>query len=191
MLFFCLVPAKESTAPIKEALLEEYMAQIAEGDRDALGALYHQANTAVYSFALSILKNTSDAEDALHDCFLDIYQAAEHYRPQGKPMAWVLTITRNLAISRLREHGRTEPLVQEDWQDRLADNPAVTHEDRMMLEAVLSALSDEERQIVTLHALTGLRHREIAALLGLPLPTVLSKYSRALKKLQLAWKEAD
>ena len=66
-----------------------------------------------------------------------------------------------------------------------------TFEDRMMLEAVLSALSDEERQIVTLHALTGLRHREIAALLGLPLPTVLSKYSRALKKLQLAWKEAD
>lgn len=61
----------------------------------------------------------------------------------------------------------------------------------MMLEAVLSALSDEERAIVTLHALTGLRHREIAALLGLPLPTVLSKYSRALKKLQLAWKEAD
>ena len=61
-----------------------------------------------------------------------------------------------------------------------------TFEDRMMLEAVLSALSDEERQIVTLHALTGLRHREIAALLGLPLPTVLSKYSRALKKLQRA-----
>ena len=106
-------------------------------------------------------------------------------------MAWLLTITRNLAISRLREHGRTEPLVQEDWQDRLADNPAVTHEDRLMLQAMLSALGDQERQIVTLHALTGLRHREIASLLGLPLPTVLSKYSRALKKLQLAWKEAD
>ena len=132
-----------------------------------------------------------DAEDILHDAYLQVWNAAGGYRRQGKPMAWVLTITRNLAISRLREHGRTEPLVQEDWQDRLADNPAVTHEDRMMLEAVLSALSDEERQIVTLHALTGLRHREIAALLGLPLPTVLSKYSRALKKLQLAWKEAD
>ena len=77
------------------------------------------------------------------------------------------------------------------WQDRLADSPAVTHEDRLMLQAMLSALGDEERQIVTLHALTGLRHREIAALLGLPLPTVLSKYSRALKKLQQAWKEED
>ena len=105
-------------------------------------------------------------------------------------MAWVLTITRNLAISRLREHGRTEPLVQEDWQDRLADNPAVTHEDRLTLAALLESLSPEEQQIVTLHALTGLKHREVAALLELPLATVLSKYARALKKLQHAWKEA-
>ena len=161
------------------------------GDKDALADLYSRTRPAVYGFALSIVKNAHDAEDILHDACLQVWNAAGGYRRQGKPMAWVLTITRNLAISRLREHGRTEPLVQEDWQDRLADNPAVTHEDRMMLEAVLSALSDEERQIVTLHALTGLRHREIAALLGLPLPTVLSKYSRALKKLQLAWKEAD
>ena len=49
---------------------------------------------------------------------------------------------------------------------------------------MLSALSDEERQIVTLHALTGLRHREIAALLELPLPTVLSKYHRAIRKMR-------
>ena len=47
----------------------------------------------------------------------------------------------------------------------------------MTLEALLSALGDEERQIVTLHALTGLKHREIAQVLGLPLATVLSKYS--------------
>ena len=60
----------------------------------------------------------------------------------------------------------------------------------MMLSGLLSALNDQERQIITLHALTGLKHREIAALLDLPLPTVLSKYSRALKKLKLAWKEA-
>ena len=186
--------------PDADAALEDCIARIAGGDKDALADLYSRTRPAVYGFALSIVKNAHDAEDILHDACLQVWNAAGGYRRQGKPMAWVLTITRNLAISRLREHGRTEPLVQEDWQDRRADNPAVTHEDRvmpvsythlMMLEAVLSALSDEERQIVTLHALTGLRHREIAALLGLPLPTVLSKYSRALKKLQLAWKEAD
>lgn len=75
--------------PDKEALLEEYMAQIAKGDHDALAALYQHTNASIYGFALSILKNASDAEDALHDCFLDIYQAAGSYRPQGKPMAWI------------------------------------------------------------------------------------------------------
>jgi RNA polymerase sigma-70 factor (ECF subfamily) len=45
-------------------------------------------------------------------------------------------------------------------------------------------LSDQERQIVVLHAVSGLKHREIAAALNLPLPTVLSKYNRALKKLK-------
>ena len=174
-MIFCMTVAEPD--PDADAALEDCIARIAGGDKDALADLYSRTRPAVYGFALSIVKNAHDAEDILHDACLQVWNAAGGYRRQGKPMAWVLTITRNLAISRLREHGRTEPLVQEDWQDRLADNPAVT--------------SDEERQIVTLHALTGLRHREIAALLGLPLPTVLSKYSRALKKLQLAWKEAD
>ena len=191
-MIFCMTVAEPD--PDADAALEDCITRIAGGDKDALADLYSRTRPAVYGFALSIIKNAHDAEDILHDAYLQVWNAAGGYRRQGKPMAWVLTITRNLAISRLREHGRTEPLVQEDWQDRLADrliDGNVVIEDRMMLEAVLSALSDEERQIVTLHALTGLRHREIAALLGLPLPTVLSKYSRALKKLQLAWKEAD
>ena len=161
------------------------------GDVKAFSQLYAGIYQDLYRFALYMTRHRQDAEDAVQETYVKAYQSAAQYRSQGKPMAWLLTITRNLAISRLREHGRTEPLVQEDWQDRLADNPAVTHEDRLMLQAMLSALGDQERQIVTLHALTGLRHREIASLLGLPLPTVLSKYSRALKKLQLAWKEAD
>ena len=184
MLFFCSVPAKESTAPIKEALLEEYMAQIAKGDRDALGALYHQANTAVYSFALSILKNTSDAEDALHDCFLDIYQAAEHYRPQGKPMAWIFTIVRNRCLQKLRERTRTADIPSEDWEPYLQSRESITPEDRLLIGTCMERLNQQERQIVVLHAVSGFRHREIAQLLQLPLPTVLSKYHRALKKLK-------
>lgn len=74
---------------------------------------------------------------------------------------------------------------------QFADTPAVTTEDRLVLESMLAFLTDEERQIVTLHALTGLKHREIAALLELPLPTVLSKYNRALKKLKLVLKEGE
>ena len=106
-------------------------------------------------------------------------------------MAWLMTIVRNLSLDRIRQRQRTEPLDWDGWQERFAGFPAVTAEDRMALTALLTALGDQEREIVTLHALTGLKHREIAALLDLPLATVLSKYSRAMKKLRLAWKEAD
>ena len=56
--------------------------------------------------------------------------------------------------------------------------------DRMVLEAAMSVLDAEERQIVVLHAMTGFKHREIAEILDLPTGTVLSKYNRALKKMR-------
>lgn len=186
---FCMTVTEP--APGAGAALEDCIARIAGGDREALARLYGLTRPAVYGFALSILKNPHDAEDVLQDAYLQVWNAAPQYRSRGKAMAWLLTIVRNLATDQLRRQSRTEPLVWEDWQDRLAGIPAVSAEDRMALAALLTALEDQERQIVALHALTGLKHREIAALLDLPLPTVLSKYSRALKKLRLAWKEAN
>ena len=186
---FCMTVTAPS--PGDDAVLDLCIARIANGDQNALADLYSRTRPAVYGFALSILKNTHDAEDVLHDAYLQVWRSAGQYRSQGKPRAWLMTIVRNLSLSYLRQQSRTEPLTQEDWQDRFAANPAVTQEDRLTLGALLAALEDQERQIVTLHALGGLKHREIAAMLDLPLPTVLSKYSRALKKLQLAWKEAN
>ena len=61
---------------------------------------------------------------------------------------------------------------------------AVRFHERNILQHALANLGDEERRIVLLHAVTGMKHREIAALLELPLPTVLSKYHRALKKMR-------
>ena len=76
-------------------------------------------------------------------------------------------------------------LSEEEWNAIPADSPDVTSEDREVLQQALASLGDEERQVVLLHAVTGLKHREIAALLEMPLATVLSKYHRALKKLRV------
>ena len=56
--------------------------------------------------------------------------------------------------------------------------------DNLQAAEWLQVLKEEEQQIVVLHALTGWKHREIAAFLKLPLATVLSKYARAMKKLR-------
>ena len=157
---------------------------IAGGNMDSLEQLYRVASTPVYSYALSILKNRHDAEDILHDCFLSIFRSAVSYRSSGRPMAWIMTITRNLCLSKLRE-GRRESSLDDETAGILepaADSLDI--EEKLLLEACLNQLSEEEQQIITLHLTAGFKHREIAAMLDLPLSTVLSKYNRAMKKLR-------
>ena len=174
-------PSRYST-PEPDAL-EACLARIQAGESDALAELYDRTRIPVYSFALSILTHAADAEDVLHDCYLNVQAGAAAYRPQGKPLAWMMTITRNLCLHRLRERSRTADAPPEDWERLLAQRPCMTAEDRLLVAACMQQLSDQERQIVTLHAVAGFKHREIAQMLDLGLSTVLSKYRRALRKL--------
>ena len=186
MLIFC---AEFETRPCRtDSQLDDWIRQIGEGDKNALAGLYEAVRTPVYSYALSLLKNAQDAEDVLHDCFLSIHASAAGYRSVSKPMAWILTITRNLCLMKLREktkenHRRTD-IPEEDWDTKLGLSAEMDADDRLALEECMRRLSDEERQIVVLHAVSGLKHREIAGMLSLPLPTVLSKYRRAIHKLK-------
>ena len=164
--------------------MDDLLFRIAAGEQAALAQLYEHTQASVFGFALSILKNTHDAEDVLHDCYVAVWQGAAGYRSRGKPLAWILTITRNLCLQQLRTRSRVSDLAPEDWEPYLADKEGVTLEDRSILRSCMEQLRDEERQIVTLHALSGFKHREIAAILQLPLPTVLSKYHRAVKRLK-------
>ncbi|MDY3282607.1 RNA polymerase sigma factor [Dysosmobacter sp.] len=164
--------------------LEALLSGIAAGDREALARLYCRTRAAVYALALSILRNACDAQDVTQDVFVRVWERAPQYRPQGSPMAWLLTIARNESRMKLRQAGRYVELGEGEWLAIPADASAVTPEDRQVLQGALAALSDTERQVVLLHAAAGLKHREIAGLLELPLATVLSKYHRALKKLR-------
>ena len=164
------------------ARLETLLAGVAAGGGEALGDLYAATKGAVYAMALGILKNAHDAQDVTQDVFVRVWESAVSYRPQGSPMAWILTITRNMALMRIRQGARTEPMDEAAWESLPA--PGLTAEERTALRAALEGLSDEERQIVLLHAAAGLKHREIGQLLDLPLATVLSKYHRAIKKLR-------
>ena len=164
--------------------LDNWITAIAANDLDALADLYHATSSSVYAFCVSILKNAHDAEDMLQECYLSIHASAPSYRPSGKPMAWIMTIARNLCLMRLRQASRTEELSLDDWKDYLETNEELTTIDRIVLTECMSRLSDQERQIVVLHAVSGFKHREIAQLLELNLSTVLSKYNRAIHKLK-------
>ena len=160
--------------------LERWLRAVSTGDQGALAELYHATATAVYAYALSILKNRHDAEDVLQECYITIFRSAGQYDQRGKPMAWIMTITRNLCLKLLRQQKRYFSVETQDYFGSLTPDP----DDRLMLEKCMKVLTDEERQIVVLHAVAGCKHAEIARQLGLKTGTVLSKYHRAIQKLK-------
>ena len=165
--------------PLDEGLLP----RVGQGDRAALEALYVQTEKAVYALAHSLLRDPEDARDVTQEVYLKVRAAAHLYVPQGKPLAWLFTITRNLCRDLQRSQSR-DGQSPEDLENDARFSYVSDPTDRLVLEAALKTLGDEERQVVLLHAVSGLKHREIAQDLGLPLSTVLSRYNRALKKLK-------
>ena len=172
--------------------LQQLLLHIAGGERDALAALYQRTRTAVYGLALSYLKNAQDAQDLTQDVYVQVWDCAAQSRPPGTPMGWrlpvgrglLLAVCRNLCLMRLRREERHAALSEEEADAIPTQECGLDADERALLQGALARLADEERRIVLLHAGTGMKHREIAALLELPLPTVLSKYHRALKKMR-------
>lgn len=128
----------------------------------------------------------------MQDTYVKILSAAHLYKPMGKPLAWMFTIARNLHYSNVRKDKRNISLEPEEISDNKRFSYVTDINDRIVLEGVLSLLSEEKREIVMLYAVSGMKHKEIAESLGLKLSTTLSKYHRALKKLRkyLEGKEA-
>ncbi len=177
------LPDAQSTATDQDLL------NVASGDPDALQALYHKIAHSVYGFALSVTRNTYDAEDILQETILTVYRKAGDYKAQGKPMAWIFTIARNLALMKLRESAKTVALDWEQADCRDTFDRIGAAEDRMILCAALRTLNGAERQIVTMHA-AGMKNREIAQVMEMPVNTVLSKYHRSIRKMKEYCKEA-
>ena len=150
--------------------LQQLLIHIAGGEREALAELYQRTRAAVYGLALSYLKNAQDAQDLTQDVYVQVWDCAEQYRSTGSPMGWLLTVCRNLCLMRLRREERHAALSEEEWNAIPAQECGLDADERALLQGALARLADEERRIVLLHAVTGMKHREIAALLELPLP---------------------
>ena len=166
-----------------EALLKK----VADGNQEAFRQLYQNTDRTMYSFILSIVKHPQDAEEIMQETYLKIWTSASGYKSQGKPLAWMFTIARNLCYMKFREQKHDSDVTLDDLtgMELGEDCPEIEMAaDKMVLLAALQTLKEEEREIVLLRTSAGMKHREIAASLDIPLATVLSRYNRAMKKLE-------
>lgn len=187
MLFCCALT--DDMICSKNEQIEKLIKRLSNGRVEAMDELYSLIKTDIYAFALSKVGNSHDAEDILQDTFVQVYKYAASYKPQGKPLAWIFTIAANLANRKFQVSQRYT-----NFDEDLEEKPDGTHfesdvVDNEFIRQIMKILNNEEQQIVVLHIVSGLKHIEIAKLLGKPLSTVLSRYNRAIKKLQKSVKE--
>ncbi len=193
MLGLLLAVAEQSRTARRALEREDWdalLGGIARGDEAAFEAFYRASDKLIYAYALSLTRSHEDAQDVMMETYLSIRTGAGRYRSQGKPLAWVFTVAKNAARS-LQRAGAREELMAEPPETALPAWTADGSDDALALRAAMEVLDEQERQIVVLHAVSGMKHRELAGLTGLPLSTVLSKYTRALAKLRRALTQGE
>lgn len=164
------------------------VARMARGDRAALSLLYARHAPRLLALTAGVLRDRVEAEDVLHDVFLEAWKSAASYAEErGTVSAWLSLRARSRAIDRRRSPGRTRAVSLEgSGQEPTLDpglDPARTS-DHERLARALSALSREEQEVILLGYFEGLSSSEIAERLQKPIGTVKSRTRSALGKLR-------
>ena len=168
--------------------------EMAAGDASGLSAIYDRHSTAVYSLALRIVREESEAEDVVQEVFAQAWRQADRYDARrGSVIAWLLIMTRTRAIDRLRmrqarpdRQSTPDPGVL-DQLPAAGEDPAsglVAQEDALRVRQALEALPLLQRMAIELAFFEGLTQSEIAERLEQPLGTVKTRIRLALGKLR-------
>jgi RNA polymerase sigma-70 factor (ECF subfamily) len=191
--------------PLTTCTDEELLALFRRGQREAFGALVRRYERELYGYLRRYLGDGDLADDVFQNTFLQLYTKIGKYEA-GRPVRpWLYTIATHQAIDALRRQGRHQVLSLDQQREELADgevsslvalletrgpgplDQAQGEERRQFVRASVDRLPDFLRQVVILAYYQGLKYREIADILDIPVGTVKSRLHAALVKLQEAW----
>jgi RNA polymerase sigma-70 factor (ECF subfamily) len=154
------------------------MRRLQSGDRDALADLYDRHAALAYGVALRVLRQAEEAEDALQEAWVQIWNRCGSFDPsRGNVAAWIVTIVRSRALDRLRRsstRGRAEsaPHVEPPVAPVAPDRSAEASSLRTELSRAMDAIDPRQREVLEIAYFEGLSQSEIADRLGVPLGTV-------------------
>jgi RNA polymerase sigma factor (sigma-70 family) len=144
---------------------------------------------AAYTLARYLLRDEHDAQDAVQDAALRAFRHFSGYRG-GDPRAWFLVIVRNCCHTRLRRRWRdrvTVPLADDHASvvrgSEETDASAIEGSDRAAITRAVESLPAEFREVIVLREIEQLSYAQISGIIGVPIGTVMSRLSRARKRL--------
>jgi RNA polymerase sigma-70 factor, ECF subfamily len=169
---------------LTEARDEELLERIVAGDQDAVAALYDRHSRMLFGLICRVLRDRSEAEDVLQEVFFSVWSKAASYDSAiGVPAAWLVRLTRNRAIDRLRANCVRERTLAATGTPAAGASPeqsALHGEQRTGILRALGCLPDEQRVLIEQAYYAGLTQSELAARFGLPLGTVKTRIRSAI-----------
>ena len=159
---------------------DEIIARLSDGDVTALELVYKEYADKLYSFSLSICRIKEIAEDVTADIFVMLYSYLSSGKSVKNLKSFLYACVKNKTYDELKSISRHESLPEDDILIKEETDVSETVTTRFILEK----LPSDEREIVTLYCISGLRHREIAEILDIPEGTVRWKYRNAISKLK-------
>jgi RNA polymerase sigma-70 factor (ECF subfamily) len=169
----------EGAVPKEPASVEALFRQVQAGGRDAFAALVKRYQHPAFGVALRILGRRQDAEDAVQQAFLRLYEARSQYDPRWRLSTWFYRILTNTCVDELR---RRRPLVPlEEWDGLSSERPDRTlerSERGRLLQSALATIATEARIVLTLYYGDGRSYQEIGAIRGVSVNTVKTHLRR-------------
>jgi len=182
----CLFVLEGSYAELGSVPDRELIALVAQSDRAAFRELYHRHAPCLLS-ALRRLCPGSDSEDLLQEVFLLVWRRSSLYRPErGEPLTWLFAILRNKVIDH-RRRASARPRYEELDAERIETTvalPTDSGDRRLVIEQALVALRPDERRALEMTYFAGFTYEEAAVALEVPLGTLKSRISAALRRLR-------
>jgi len=161
----------------------QLLISIITGDEHAFTELYRRYSQGLYNYLLRLMGDPSGAEDVLQEVFLVVWQTADSYRGGASVKTWIYRIGHHRAVSWLRQHRRavaydeSTVFLSEAEPEQGRDN-AWQDDD---IQKALGRLSPKHRAVLELAFVQDLSYQEIAHVLNIPLGTIKSRMSYALR----------
>lgn len=159
------------------------------GEATAFRELVHRHQARVFQIVYRLLRDRTDADDVTQDTFVRVFRNLDRFELDRPFAPWLATIARNAALNAIAARNRRRTTSLEAGEELGIPPPRSREESplegvarREMVERVRTALErlpEEQRLVLTLREFDGLQYDEIAATLGIPIGTVMSRLSRA------------
>lgn len=183
--------SKAPAADAARARLREAIQRLADGDRSALAWIYQATSAKLFGICLRILGGRSEAEDALQEVYVSLWQRAKTYDPErASPISWLSVVARNRAIDRLRKgkvRGGAVPVDEaSDLPDKepLADAILEGEERSARIHHCLGTLEERQQDAIRTAFFEGTTYAELARQRDVPLGTMKSWVRRGLARLK-------